>query len=33
MISVRDLVISFGKGRDAVQAVRGVSFELSLTHI
>ena len=29
MISVRDLVISFGKGRDTVQAVRGVSFEVA----
>jgi len=28
MISVRDLVVTFGTGRDAVQAVRGVSFEV-----
>ena len=29
MISVRDLVVTFGAGRDAVQAVRGVSFEVA----
>ncbi len=28
MISVSDLKVSFGAGRDAVQAVRGVSFEV-----
>ncbi len=29
MISVRDLIVTFGKGRDAVRAVRGVSFEVA----
>jgi peptide/nickel transport system ATP-binding protein len=29
VISVRDLVVTFGKGRDAVQAVRGVGFEVA----
>jgi peptide/nickel transport system ATP-binding protein len=29
VISVRDLVVTFGQGRDAVQAVRGVSFEVA----
>jgi peptide/nickel transport system ATP-binding protein len=28
MISVRDLIVTFGAGRDAVQAVRGISFEV-----
>ncbi len=28
MISVRDLVVTFGAGHDAVQAVRGVSFNV-----
>ncbi|WP_439575695.1 ABC transporter ATP-binding protein [Phreatobacter sp.] len=29
MITVRDLVISFGTGRDAVHAVRGVAFDVA----
>jgi peptide/nickel transport system ATP-binding protein len=29
MVSVRDLVVTFGQGADAVQAVRGVSFEVA----
>ena len=29
MITVRDLAVTFGSGRDAVQAVRGVSFEVA----
>jgi len=29
VITVRDLVVSFGQGRDAVQAVRGISFAVA----
>ncbi|MCA3286095.1 MAG: ABC transporter ATP-binding protein [Roseomonas sp.] len=29
MITVRDLVVSFGQGRDAVHAVRGISFAVA----
>ena len=29
MIAVRDMVVTFGRGADAVQAVRGVSFDVA----
>ncbi|MFM7608047.1 MAG: ATP-binding cassette domain-containing protein, partial [Alphaproteobacteria bacterium] len=29
MITIRDLVVSFGQGRDAVHAVRGISLAVA----